>query len=642
MLETTNAVVRRTSLDLWKRIQPDGHISKRQEPRASCVLAVKSIFAQYEHGHVNYENQRTLSPNPAPVRSDWATVLEHGHASNRCRRYIKGSFSLILLGSDSPHLDKFALLSPESPSILFLHFPTILVHLDTAPHIELEEMEVAEEYEQRPQKQMREKLRQKRGNSSPHINPQPSSHAQHSSIPALRSDILNQVGCSESQLDTLVGQSRPATWNRLSKFLQNCTLDWDAAHKLLERSKLRPERRKIAYLLINDIDWAENNTEAALVPDSAVSGQPPSPTDTNAEDFIPPSMSKSPLWTAANFALAKSPMPSESTSVVAPLQLDSDYEIEAEQNVRPSISLKRSWENAKSRSLFDKPSDATLSPPTKRPKLATTQRVKIESSDIRYRSPENTKTASDHNTEISPADQINRSRSHSAASDSTVNKARERFDTGGYHWALAIINETRLSIQIYDSLPSLDLQDQIESKLQDIYKKHSWPMYEQLLYNSPIVQQNGYDCGIMVLIAVSYRAAGFEVPSGAEHSPWRIILFGLLHSRKTQSIDVPESYKDLIRLLESLSSSAYTVLTRNRKANEQYLTSQRPSIPALRLFQVLHQAAGMQKSEAVVRVSRVISYLEILEKQEEHRLEKDIARIRTLRQMITRAEAEEL
>jgi Ulp1 family protease len=106
-------------------------------------------------------------------------------------------------------------------------------------------------------------------------------------------------------------------------------------------------------------------------------------------------------------------------------------------------------------------------------------------------------------------------------------------DTGWYHWALTIINETRLSIQVYDSLPSLDLQGQIESKLQDIYEKYSWPIYEQLLYNSPIVQQSGYDCGIIVLIAVSYCADGFEIPSGAEHAPWRIILFELLCSRKT-------------------------------------------------------------------------------------------------------------
>jgi hypothetical protein len=50
----------------------------------------------------------------------------------------------------------------------------------------------------------------------------------------------------------------------------------------------------------------------------------------------------------------------------------------------------------------------------------------------------------------------------------------------------------------------------------------------------------------------------------------------------------------------------------------------------------------MQKSEAIFRVSRVISYLEILERQGEHGFEKDIAGIRALRQMITRAETEEL
>lgn len=38
-------------------------------------------------------------------------------------------------------------------------------------------------------------------------------------------------------------------------------------------------------------------------------------------------------------------------------------------------------------------------------------------------------------------------------------------DMGGHDWAFVIINETRLSIQIYDSLPLLDLYDQIESKL---------------------------------------------------------------------------------------------------------------------------------------------------------------------------------
>ncbi|KAH7308916.1 hypothetical protein B0I35DRAFT_440970 [Stachybotrys elegans] len=178
------------------------------------------------------------------------------------------------------------------------------------------------------------------------------------------------------------------------------------------------------------------------------------------------------------------------------------------------------------------------------------------------------------------------------------------------HWALAIVNETRLSVQVYDSMPSLDLQGQIEQKLRKIYKKHSWPIYEQLIFSSPIIQQNGHDCGIMVLIAALYRAAGFEVPDRAEHAPWRAILFELLRSRRSYSIKIPESYNELVKLLKKLSSSTHSFLTGNQGVKPHYETSQQPKIPALRVFQVLRQAFDTQEIEAVIRISRVIDFLE--------------------------------
>ncbi|KFA60159.1 hypothetical protein S40285_10889 [Stachybotrys chlorohalonatus IBT 40285] len=186
-------------------------------------------------------------------------------------------------------------------------------------------------------------------------------------------------------------------------------------------------------------------------------------------------------------------------------------------------------------------------------------------------------------------------------------------DTGLCHWALAIVNETRLSVQVYDSLPSLGLQDLIKRKLQGIYKKHSWPIYEQLITSSPIIQQNGHDCGIMVLIAALYRAAGFEVPDGAEQAPWRAILFELLRSQKSQSIKIPESYSELFQLLQNLASSTHSFLTKSHGVKRQYEAFQKPHIPAVRALQVLRQAAVAQETEAVIRISRVIDFLEALE-----------------------------
>lgn len=56
----------------------------------------------------------------------------------------------------------------------------------------------------------------------------------------------------------------------------------------------------------------------------------------------------------------------------------------------------------------------------------------------------------------------------------------------------------------------------------------------------------------MVLIAALYRTAGFKVPDRAEHAPWRAILSELLRSRRPQSIKAPESYKELLQLIEKL------------------------------------------------------------------------------------------
>jgi hypothetical protein len=115
----------------------------------------------------------------------------------------------------------------------------------------------------------------------------------------------------------------------------------------------------------------------------------------------------------------------------------------------------------------------------------------------------------------------------------------------------------------------------------------------------------------MVLIAALYRAAGFEVPDRAEHTPWRAILSEVLRSRRSRSIKVPESYGELIQLIEKLTFSTHSFLTRNHGMNRRHKTLRPPHIPALRVFQVLHQAAGTQETEAMIRVSRAIEYLEL-------------------------------
>jgi hypothetical protein len=60
-----------------------------------------------------------------------------------------------------------------------------------------------------------------------------------------RSEIQQQLYCSESELDALVGRVRLGTWNHLSRFLQDTRLNKDTARKLLEHSKFRSERRKL-------------------------------------------------------------------------------------------------------------------------------------------------------------------------------------------------------------------------------------------------------------------------------------------------------------------------------------------------------------------------------------------------------------
>jgi hypothetical protein len=74
-------------------------------------------------------------------------------------------------------------------------------------------------------------------------------------------EVLEQLGCSGSDLDALVGNARLGTWKRLSKFLQNSGIGWNAARTILERSMCRPNRRNTPYLLAKDIDWIEENAK---------------------------------------------------------------------------------------------------------------------------------------------------------------------------------------------------------------------------------------------------------------------------------------------------------------------------------------------------------------------------------------------
>jgi hypothetical protein len=76
-----------------------------------------------------------------------------------------------------------------------------------------------------------------------------------------RDKVLEQLGCSGSDLDALVGNARLGTWKRLNKFLQDSGIGWNAARTILERSMCRPDRRNTSYLLAKDIDWIEENSK---------------------------------------------------------------------------------------------------------------------------------------------------------------------------------------------------------------------------------------------------------------------------------------------------------------------------------------------------------------------------------------------
>ncbi|KFA68741.1 hypothetical protein S40285_10721 [Stachybotrys chlorohalonatus IBT 40285] len=260
----------------------------------------------------------------------------------------------------------------------------------------------------------------------------------------IRSEIQQALSCSEFELDALVGGARPGTWNHLSRFLQDTRLDGDAARQLLERSKLRPGRRKLVYLTSKDIEWAAEE-EAVFVPDSAASNRSSSPTKSEVEDAISSPSVVDPCWTTINFKPDTSPMPLGSKSGLNTLQHDSD--LETKQGIKSSGSPKRKRDDTTLQTLSSGLGGAVLSSSTKRPRPAATESSKHKSTIAGRPYPSTTIAPINRGSEMEPRVQNSSPNSYLDASDAMSIQGRGKF--GIPEESLALLEDDQAEVNDY-------------------------------------------------------------------------------------------------------------------------------------------------------------------------------------------------
>ncbi|KAI1839343.1 hypothetical protein JX266_014446, partial [Neoarthrinium moseri] len=72
------------------------------------------------------------------------------------------------------------------------------------------------------------------------------------------------------------------------------------------------------------------------------------------------------------------------------------------------------------------------------------------------------------------------------------------------HWAFAHIGEYRDEVTVYDSLPSPEHQLRVQDLVKNLYDNLFPHIRPDVAFTSPRIQQNGYDCGLFVIVNICY------------------------------------------------------------------------------------------------------------------------------------------
>ncbi|CAJ2508399.1 Uu.00g134250.m01.CDS01 [Anthostomella pinea] len=96
------------------------------------------------------------------------------------------------------------------------------------------------------------------------------------------------------------------------------------------------------------------------------------------------------------------------------------------------------------------------------------------------------------------------------------------------HWVLAVIDEVRTSVVVYDSLPSLETRNEIRAQMEEVSKKYLKVNLRSVHFTSPLLQDNHADCGVLLLVAAFYISAGLAIPYTVDVPFWREMIATLL------------------------------------------------------------------------------------------------------------------